>query len=177
MTVSHVGSISTPNLSVSDVFYVPKLHLNLLSVGQLTEFGLNLFCSSRGCLVQNSWTGQIVGTARKVGQLFEFTSLHFPSSSVSAPVIADSASIELWHSRLGHVSLPHIKTLVSRGLLGSGSSSPFDCMPCQLGKQPVLPFNNSESIVSATFDLIYSDVWGPSPVPTMGGGQDILLFL
>ena len=33
MTVSHVGSIFTPNLSVSDVFCVPKLHLNLLSVG------------------------------------------------------------------------------------------------------------------------------------------------
>uniref|UniRef100_A0A2N9FLT4 Integrase catalytic domain-containing protein n=1 Tax=Fagus sylvatica TaxID=28930 RepID=A0A2N9FLT4_FAGSY len=68
MTVSHVGSISTPNLSVSDVFCVPKLHLNLLSVGQLTELGLNLFFSSRGCLVQDSRTGQIVGTARKVGQ-------------------------------------------------------------------------------------------------------------
>uniref|UniRef100_A0A2N9HIU0 GAG-pre-integrase domain-containing protein n=1 Tax=Fagus sylvatica TaxID=28930 RepID=A0A2N9HIU0_FAGSY len=167
MTVSHVGSISTPNLSVSDVFCVPKLHLNLLSVGQLTELGLNLFFSSRGCLVQDSRTGQIVGTARKVGRLFELTSLHFPSSSVSAPVIAASASIELWHSRLGHVSLLHrIQTLVSRGLLGSVSSSPFDCMPCQLGKQPALPFNNSESIASATFDLIHSDVWGPSPVPT-----------
>uniref|UniRef100_A0A2N9FGK5 Reverse transcriptase Ty1/copia-type domain-containing protein n=1 Tax=Fagus sylvatica TaxID=28930 RepID=A0A2N9FGK5_FAGSY len=135
MTVSHVGSISTPNLSVSD----------------------------------DSRTGQIVGTARKVGRLFELTSLHFPSSSVSAPVIAASASIELWHSRLGHVSLPRIQTLVSRGLLGSVSSSPFDCMPCQLGKQPALPFNNSESIASATFDLIHSDVWGPSPVPTVGG--------
>jgi hypothetical protein len=95
MTVSHVGSISTPNLSVFDVFCVPKLHLNLLSVGQLTELGLNLFFSSRGCLVQDSRTGQIVGTARKVGQLFELTSLHLPSSSVSAPVIATSASIEL----------------------------------------------------------------------------------
>uniref|UniRef100_A0A2N9J561 Integrase catalytic domain-containing protein n=1 Tax=Fagus sylvatica TaxID=28930 RepID=A0A2N9J561_FAGSY len=111
MTVSHVGSISTPNLSVSDVFCVPKLHLNLLSVGQLTELGLNLFFSSHGCLVQDSRTGQIVGTARKVGRLFELTSLHFPSSSVSAPVIAASASIELWHSRLGHVSLPRIQTL------------------------------------------------------------------
>uniref|UniRef100_A0A2N9HCN5 Integrase catalytic domain-containing protein n=1 Tax=Fagus sylvatica TaxID=28930 RepID=A0A2N9HCN5_FAGSY len=86
MTVSHVGSIFTPNLSVSNVFCVPKLHLNLLSVGQLTEFGLNLFFSSRGCLVQDSRTGQIVGTARKVGRLFELTSLHLPSSSVSAPV-------------------------------------------------------------------------------------------
>uniref|UniRef100_A0A2N9EUN8 Integrase catalytic domain-containing protein n=1 Tax=Fagus sylvatica TaxID=28930 RepID=A0A2N9EUN8_FAGSY len=157
MTVSHVGSISTPNLSIFDVFCVPKLHLNLLSIGQLTELGLNLFFSSRGCLVQDSRTGQIVGSARKVGRLFELTSLHFPSSSVSAPVIAASASIELWHSRLGHVSLPRIQTLVSRGLLGSVSSSPFDCMPCQLGKQPALPFNNSESITSATFDLIHSD--------------------
>uniref|UniRef100_A0A2N9IQ04 Integrase catalytic domain-containing protein n=1 Tax=Fagus sylvatica TaxID=28930 RepID=A0A2N9IQ04_FAGSY len=99
----------------------------------------------------------IVGTASKVGWLFELTSLHFPSSSVSAPVIAASASIELWHSCLGHVSLPRIQTLVSRGLLGSVFSSPFDCMPCQLGKQPALPFNNSESIASATFDLIHSD--------------------
>uniref|UniRef100_A0A2N9F3K8 Integrase catalytic domain-containing protein n=1 Tax=Fagus sylvatica TaxID=28930 RepID=A0A2N9F3K8_FAGSY len=176
MTVSHVGSISTPNLSISDVFCVPKLHLNLLSVGQLTELGLNLFFSSRGCLVQDSRTGQIVGSARKVGRLFELTSLHFPSSSVSAPVIAASASIELWHSRLCHVSLPRIQTLVSRGLLGSVSSSPFDCMPCQLGKQPALPFNNSESIASATFDLIHSDVWGPSPVPTTQYSKAIKVF-
>jgi hypothetical protein len=158
MTVSHVGSISTLNLSVSNVFCVPKLHLNLLSVGQLTELGLNLFFFSRGCLVQDSRTGQIVGIARKVERLFELTSLHFLSSSVSAPVIATSASIELWHSRLGHVSIPRIQTLVSRGLLGSVSSKPFDCMPCQLGKQPVLPFNNSESITSITFDLIHSNV-------------------
>uniref|UniRef100_A0A2N9J9F8 Reverse transcriptase Ty1/copia-type domain-containing protein n=1 Tax=Fagus sylvatica TaxID=28930 RepID=A0A2N9J9F8_FAGSY len=158
MTVSHVGSISTPNLSVSDVFCVPKLHLNLLSVGQLTELGLNLFFSSRGCLVQDSRTGQIVGTARKVGRLFELTSLHFLSSSVTAPVIAASASIELWHSRLGHVSLPRIQTLVSKGLLGSVSSSPFDCMPCQLSKQPALPFNNT------TLTAMYTINQCPSPV-------------
>uniref|UniRef100_A0A2N9HB54 Integrase catalytic domain-containing protein n=1 Tax=Fagus sylvatica TaxID=28930 RepID=A0A2N9HB54_FAGSY len=176
MIVNHVGSISTPNLFVSDVFCVPKLHLNLLSVGQLTELGLNLFFSSHGCLVQDSRTGQIVGTARKVGWLFELTSLHFPSSSVSAPVIAASASIELWHSRVGHVSLPRIQILVSRGLLGSVSSSPFDCMPCQLGKQPALPFNNSESIASATFDLIHSDIWGPSPVPTTQYSKAIKVF-
>jgi hypothetical protein len=51
MTVSHVGSIFIPNLSVSDVFCVSKLHLNLLSVGQLIELGSNLFFSSHGCLV------------------------------------------------------------------------------------------------------------------------------
>uniref|UniRef100_A0A2N9HM41 Reverse transcriptase Ty1/copia-type domain-containing protein n=1 Tax=Fagus sylvatica TaxID=28930 RepID=A0A2N9HM41_FAGSY len=41
-----------------------------------------------GSAMTDSQTGQIVGTARKVGRLFELTSLHFPSSSVSAPIIA-----------------------------------------------------------------------------------------
>ena len=108
--------------------------------------------------MQDSRTGQIVGTACKVRQLFKLTSLHLPFSSVSVPVIAAFASIKLWHSHLGHVSLSRIQTLASRGLLGSVSSSPFDCMPCQLGKQPTLPFNNSESIASATFNLIHSDI-------------------
>ena len=116
---------------------------------------------------------QIVGTARKVGQLFELTSLHFPSSSVSALVVAISASIELWHSRLGHVSFPRIQTLVSKGLLGSISSSPFNCMPCKLA----LPFNNSESIASTTFDLIHSDIWGPFSVPTVGGLRYFVIFV
>ena len=109
--------------------------------------------------------------------MFKFTSLHFPSSSVSALVIAASVSIELWHSRLGHVSLPRIQILVSRGLLGSVSSSLFNCMPCQLGKQPALSFNNSESIASVTFDLIHSDVWELSPVPTMGGSRYFIIFV
>jgi transposase InsO family protein len=50
-------------------------------------------------------------------------------------------------------------------------------MPCQLDKQPTLPFNNSESIASATFYLIYSDVWGPSPVPTVGESRYFVIFV
>uniref|UniRef100_A0A2N9G3G1 GAG-pre-integrase domain-containing protein n=1 Tax=Fagus sylvatica TaxID=28930 RepID=A0A2N9G3G1_FAGSY len=86
-----------------------------------TPLVLPTITTTDGSAMTDSRTGQIVGTARKFGRLFELTSLHFPSSSVSAPVIATSASIELWHSRLGHVSIPRIQTLVSRGLLGSVS--------------------------------------------------------
>jgi hypothetical protein len=91
MTISHVGSISTPNLSVSDVFYVPKLYLNLLSVGQLTELGLNLFFSSHGYLVQDSWTGQIVGTTHKVGRLFELTFLFHQSPHLLLLLLSPSS--------------------------------------------------------------------------------------
>jgi len=51
MQVSHVWDISTANLSLVDDFLVPKLALNLISVAQLCELGLDVPFSSCGCRV------------------------------------------------------------------------------------------------------------------------------
>ena len=180
MHVSHQGTISTPNLSVSNVYHIPQLTHNLLSVGQLTELGFSLTFSSNGVVVQDPQTGQIIGTARKVGRLFELISLHLPSSHLSAPTVSGtshSSSLALWHSLLGHASISRVKELASMGLLGSVSIENFDCMPCQLGKQTALPFNNSVSHALSSFDLIHSDVWGPSPIATQGGSRYFVIFM
>ena len=42
MPVSHKRTISSPCLSLSDTFHIPKLSLNLLSIGQLYELGIDL---------------------------------------------------------------------------------------------------------------------------------------
>ena len=55
--VSQVGSISTPNLSVSSVYQVLNHAHNLLSVGQMTELGLILLFSSNAIIVQDPWMG------------------------------------------------------------------------------------------------------------------------
>ena len=68
----------------------------------------------------------------------------------------------LYYSRLDHASLPHVKNVVFRSLLGFVSSSPSDFMSCQLGKQPVLPFNKSESIALAPFNLTHLNIWESS---------------
>ena len=67
--------------------------------------------------------------------------------------------------------------MASRALLGSVSTKNFDCVSCQLGKQPALPFNSSESISSDIFDLIYSDVWGPSFVLSIGESRYFVVFV
>ena len=76
-----------------------------------------------------------------------------------------------------HASISRVKQLVSRGLLGSVSNKSFDCMPCQFGKQTALPFNNSVSRALSSFDLIHSDVWGPSPISTPGGSRYFVIFV
>ena len=89
--------------------------------------------------------------------------------ATTAVAVSSLPSLTLWHSRLGHASSSWVQQLASRGLLGSVSKDDFDCTLCQLGKQPALSFNNSESISNSIFELIHSDVWGPSPVASIGG--------
>ena len=89
-------------------------------------------------------------------------SLVAPISVAIAAAVSSVPSFALWHARLGHVSSSRILQLASRGLLDSVSTKNFDCVSCQLGKQLALPFNSSESISTDIFDLIHSDVWGPS---------------
>ena len=48
MPVCHKGTISTPSLSLSDTFHIPKLSLNLLFVGQLCELGVDILFTNHG---------------------------------------------------------------------------------------------------------------------------------
>ena len=94
--------------------------------------------------------------------MFPVDNLHLPliaSVSITATAtISYVPSLALWHARLGHESFSWVQQLVSRGLLGSVSTENFDCVSCQLGKQPTLPFDTSKSISTDIFDLIHSNV-------------------
>jgi histone deacetylase 1/2 len=76
-----------------------------------------------------------------------------------------SSSFYLWHFCLGHVSSFRLRFLASiRALKNLKTCDIFYCSGCKLAKIFVLPFNRSIFVSSSPFDLIHSDVWGPSPV-------------
>ncbi|XP_051127614.1 uncharacterized protein LOC127249065 [Andrographis paniculata] len=60
MRIIHNGHISSPHLD--DVYVIPKLALNLASICQLVEWGLTLIFSSNGVQLQDTQTGQTLGT-------------------------------------------------------------------------------------------------------------------
>jgi hypothetical protein len=78
---------------------------------------------------------------------------------------------------LGHASISRVHSLAICGQLGFVGSESFDCVACQLGKQSALPFNKSDYVSSSPFDLVHSDVWGPVPIPTMGGSRYFVIFV
>ena len=177
MPVSHKGTISSPCLSLSDTFHIPKLSINLLSIGQFCELGIDILFTNHGVDVQDPRTGQVLGISRKVGRMFEIHDLKIPSQVVFAAATTATPSPDLWHARLGYPSLSCLQLLASQGHLGSVQFQNFDCISCHFGKQTKLPFNNSDSFSSAPFDLIHSNIWGPAPVPTEGGTKYFVIFV
>jgi hypothetical protein len=96
---------------------------------------------------------------------------------LSTPITAVTSSSSLWHSRLGHASLPRVHLLASQGHLGSVNLKSFDCVSCQLEKQTHFSFNKSASLSSAPFDLVHSDIWGPAPLLTEEGSHYFVVFI
>ena len=66
MPVSHKGTISYSCLSLSDTFHIPKLSLNLLSIGQLGELGIDLLFTNHGVDVQDPRMIKYLGQAVKL---------------------------------------------------------------------------------------------------------------
>ena len=119
-----------------------------------------------------------LGPVLELGVCFPWTTFVFHLLLLfAATTISSVPSLTLWHARLGHASSSWVQQLASRDLLGSVSTKNFDCVLCQLGKQLDLPFNISELISTDIFDLIHSDVWGPSFVSSIGGSVSIFCYL
>jgi hypothetical protein len=165
MPLADVSSIVTPHLSLSNVYLIPKLKLNLASVGQICDSGdyLVMFSGSF-CCVQDLQSQKLIGTGRRENGLYILDELKVSVAATTADLSSfrlslSSSSFYLWHSRLGHVSSSRLRFLASTGALGNLKTCDIsDCSGCKLAKFSALPFNRSISVSSSPFDLIHSDV-------------------
>jgi len=183
MSLEGIGSVSTSKLSLSNVYYIPNLTLNLVSVSQLCDYGYSItFSSTRaGSII---WE-RLIGTGRRHEGLYVLDELKIPASTSNSTVDLSSfrlnlssSNFYLWHSRLGYVSASRLRYLASIGALGKlNISDIFDCCGCKLTKFSALPFTKSFSVSNAPFDLVHSDVWGPSSVLTKGGSRYYVSFI
>lgn len=105
------------------------------------------------------------------------TSLQLPTfPHIFAPVT--DFSVYQWHRRLGHASPHKLRKSVSFGNLTYISKfDSFDYVNCKLAKQPVLSFPNSSSSCDLPFDLVHSNICGPTPTPTVNYYHYFVLFI
>ena len=106
--------------------------------------------------------------------------LYMTSSPRDTIAVADaSTNIRLWHRRLCHMSEKWMKMLLSKGKLLELKSIDFDmCESCILGKQKKASFLKIGRTPKAEkLELVHIDLWGPSPVASLGGSRYYITFI
>lgn len=89
---------------------------------------------------------------------------------------------EVWHKRLGYPNSVVLSQLLNSGLLGNKTQFSshdvfFYCSTCKLGKSKTLPFPSHDSRAIKCFDIIHSDVWGPTPIISHANYKYFVTFI
>ena len=154
---------------INDVYYVPELKNNLLSVGQLQEKGLDVLFKGgdqKTCSIFHTTRGKIAESVMSANRMFILLGESNDSSSEEKCLQADiSNKAELWHHRYGHLSYKGLHTLCSKemvvGLPEIGEVK-TTCEACVRGKHHRVPFpKQSKWRATEKLQLIHSDLCGP----------------
>lgn len=149
---------------ITNVFYVPDLKNNLLSIGQLQEKGLAILFQHDQCKVYHPEKGLIMETTMASNRMFVVNVVSRPISSACFNTITEDM-VQLWYCRYGHLSFKGLKTLQQKEMVHGlpQLNSPLKlCKDSLVGKQQRDPFpKKSNWRASQILQLIYTDICGP----------------
>jgi hypothetical protein len=152
---------------LKDVFHVPTITKNLVSVGQMVEQGLQVTFNPNGCFVEDMKNqGKLIAKRERNGRMFTLYVNMLEVNSMLFTHGKGAGDIGIWHKRVGHVNLQRLKLMEKQNLVGgfpkSGTEEVMSevCKTCQLGKQVKHPFLAQTTHVSSKpLEMIHSDVW------------------
>ena len=165
------GTVTTSDLTLSDVLYLPEFPFNLLSVHKLT---LALNCSvafyPSHCEFQDLKTKRMIGGGFVKDGLYYFQ----PSSTSIPSALHSTNSPYQWHCRLGHPSSVNLKHLVPT----LPTFSNFNCETCELSKHHRATFKlRTDDPCLHPFELVHSDIWGPARTTGLCDARYFVTFI
>jgi len=190
---------------LSDVYHVPSLNGNLLSVSALNRHGYNLNFASLRCQLMKS--GQVIAMAHEENNLYILNaSLFIPEyaymvmtndidtliKSADIPIhhalVASTNSATgttaIWHCRLGHIMLRSVKRLFQQNMVKGMHITDIDshdssiCKACFEGKQTRAPIPKVSDVQNpSVLHRVYSDLVGPIEPQGRNGERYFMTFL
>jgi hypothetical protein len=166
------GDKGTTHIYLADTLYAPSMGVTLISISCIANSGSAVIFSGRFCRIYNQ-EKERVGEIKQRGGLYQ---VYSTNSKAEANITNSTAtvSIDELHRRLGHVSHEQAKLLVAKGLVDGinleAGSTPSTCESCEWAKgtrKAITKVQDGERC-AVVGDKIHSDLWGPSPVETIG---------
>ena len=182
LPITHTGSssVSTSNNSflLDPILHVPDSCCNLLSVFSFTtanQVSVEFFPDHY--LIKDIHARRILHSGQNNDGLYSILFDTKPAINPSPSIAFLASSFAQWHNILGHANNVTVRKVLNQFHLPSSSNkSEFACHACNISKSHRLPFTLFSFHAKHPLELIYSDLWGPSPIPTIDGSRYYVLF-
>lgn len=155
---------------LTEVYYIPKLKSNIVSLGQLEEGGCKVVLENGFCSVYDI-EHTLLAKAPQVGNR-----LYLLKVQLGAPVCLAAKVNEkawLWHGRYGHLNFRALRELGVKGMVeGMPLLDRVEefCDGCALGKQHRQSFPHVANYrADKPLDLFHADLCGQIKPKTPGG--------
>jgi transposase InsO family protein len=167
---------------INNVYHVPDLKHNLLSVGQLIEHGYKVLFEGASCRIYDKTPNR-----KLISEIHMTQNRMFPLTLRTANLnqtYAQSASIPnetmVWHTRFGHLPFQSLSLLqkhsMVKGLPIFKEKIP-PCESCILGKHKRTSFPQSSTQAKQHLELVHTDLCGPMQTESIGGSFYFLTFI
>lgn len=163
---------------ISNVYYVPNMKNNILSLGQLLEKGYDIHLKEHSLFLRDCRHNLIAKVPMSKNRMFL---LNIQNDVAKCLKACYTDSSWLWHLRFGHLNFDGLERLAKKEMVrGLPSINHPDqlCEGCLIGKQFRKSFPK-ESTTRATkpLELIHTDVCGPIKPNSFGKNKYFLLFI
>ena len=164
--------------ALTEVYYIPSLQSNIISVGQLDEGGCQIGIQN-GLMTVHDPAQRILARVRR-----SVTRLYTGMLTIDTPVcLMTKVDDETWkwHARMGHLHFRAPRAMSAKGMVrGMPEIARIEqyCDGCALGKQHRAPFPQASSYrAEHGLELVHTDLCGPITPPTPRGNKYFILVV
>ena len=166
------------NRTLNEVYYIPSLQSNIISLGQLSKDGYKIVLKGENLWVHEGNGDLLIKVRRSSNRLYKII-IH---SGDSKCLMARHDNVSwLWHSRLGHVNFKALKLMFAANMVYGMPkiNLPSEiCTGCLMLKQVRKAFPKKSSFTAKkALELIHGDLCGPITPCTPGGNKYIFVLI
>ncbi|KAG7588970.1 Zinc finger CCHC-type [Arabidopsis suecica] len=161
-----------------DVYFIPELKSNILSLGQATEHGCDIRMRQNYLTLHDPFGRLLIRVLRSPNRLYKI------SLSIGKPTCLQSkieSETWKWHARLGHISFKTIKAMSNKEMVHGLPKIEKEnqlCESCLVGKQTRQVFPNTSSYrASQALELIHADLCGPISPATLAQNRYVFVII
>ena len=174
------------NFTINDVYHVPGITKNLLSISQATSNGTIIEFHHNQAVIRHLLpNGLTIRTScKRQGGLYPISVHPTTQSTIEVHTTEIQRQQELtllWHYRLGHPHLAAMRTLQTHKLAQGVPKDMFCkidlCEACLFGKMASSKFPTSNSRRSRPLELVHSDICGPFPTQSLLKSKYFISFI